>query len=695
MINDRYLPVLEPAHKRFLEDFRSLPDDAQCLYIRMLNRRGRIFDGRKFTYKEIQNITDQITILLNAGFVKGLKNSDVKSWFKVVTRDLLIDLISSQCANGSFGRSWPKSELIKFALHQLDFSHSTMQGAMENFIVQIRADDIGYLLFLFFGKIEQGLTRFTLRDLGVSGTSGYKTRFKPRFKDKASALNAWFYIQKQSEIELLDGNEFAEWGNQMASWPDAIGDQSVLLRQKVIYQLGERIEKYGETGLAEQVYATAHSWPASERLVRIVYARGDKQRAMTLLDNMMNDPSCDEELLFAEDFHQRKYHQKRTSRITDILRSGQVIKLDESFRNSPEEGAAEYFRVRGAQVFHSENRLWRKLFGLLFWELLFEDEFSSIYNDFERSPKDLGTGKFYPLYSAQIEKQLAMIFDTAYMLKRLLATIARQYGKANSIFRWQPDMFDEIKAFVQGSPAESVSQILRRMAKDYPGNSSGFPDLLVIKKNHAQFIEIKTEGDQLRRNQLKQIVALEQAGFAVEVNRVQWVVDPNQVYAVVDIETTGRRSATNRITEIGVVKIRNNQIIDEWQTLINPGRRISGEITRLTGIDNEMVSDAPPFSTIADTFRAFTEGAIFVAHNARFDYGFISDEYRRLDQSYHRPTLCSCVQMRKWYPGHRSYSLKNLCEIFHIDLDSHHRALCDAKAAAELLKLVNQKRIDA
>jgi len=85
--------------------------------------------------------------------------------------------------------------------------------------------------------------------------------------------------------------------------------------------------------------------------------------------------------------------------------------------------------------------------------------------------------------------------------------------------------------------------------------------------------------------------------------------------------------------------------------------------------------------------------AIFAAHNVNFDYGFVSAEFGRIGQKFRYPKICTCASMRKHYPGYRSYSLKNLCLEFQINLESHHRALCDAKAAAELLFLVNDKRI--
>ena len=107
-----------------------------------------------------------------------------------------------------------------------------------------------------------------------------------------------------------------------------------------------------------------------------------------------------------------------------------------------------------------------------------------------------------------------------------------------------------------------------------------------------------------------------------------------------------------------------------------------------------MVRDAPVFAEIADSFMTFMGDGIFVAHNVNFDYGFISYEYERLERRFRFPKLCTCAGMRRKYPGHESYGLGNLCQLYEIELESHHRALCDARAAGHLLNLINSKRID-
>lgn len=99
-----------------------------------------------------------------------------------------------------------------------------------------------------------------------------------------------------------------------------------------------------------------------------------------------------------------------------------------------------------------------------------------------------------------------------------------------------------------------------------------------------------------------------------------------QDYVVVDIQTTGGWASSDRITEIGAVKVRNHQVVGEWHSLLNPQKSIPSKITQLTGITNDMVRDAPLFAEMADSFMQFMGDGIFVAHSVNFDHGFIARE---------------------------------------------------------------------
>ncbi|MBL8481556.1 MAG: 3'-5' exonuclease, partial [Rhodocyclaceae bacterium] len=107
--------------------------------------------------------------------------------------------------------------------------------------------------------------------------------------------------------------------------------------------------------------------------------------------------------------------------------------------------------------------------------------------------------------------------------------------------------------------------------------------------------------------------------------------DLNQPLAIVDLETTGASPRHDRVTEIGIVFMADGKVEREWSTLVQPGCPIPPAIQRFTGITDDMVRDAPRFADLADTLRAMLAGRIFVAHNARFDYGFLRSEYRRLN----------------------------------------------------------------
>jgi DNA polymerase III subunit epsilon len=156
------------------------------------------------------------------------------------------------------------------------------------------------------------------------------------------------------------------------------------------------------------------------------------------------------------------------------------------------------------------------------------------------------------------------------------------------------------------------------------------------------------------------------------------------MFAIIDIETTGSNPKTDKITEIAVVIHDGTRIIREFSTLINPECKIPYHISSLTGITNEMVTDAPRFFEIARELVELTQDAIFVAHNVAFDYGFICSEFRRLGYHYKRDQLCTVRLSRKLIPGHRSYSLGRLCNDLNIAINGRHRALGDAAATAKL-----------
>ncbi|MDT0649193.1 exonuclease domain-containing protein [Autumnicola edwardsiae] len=157
-------------------------------------------------------------------------------------------------------------------------------------------------------------------------------------------------------------------------------------------------------------------------------------------------------------------------------------------------------------------------------------------------------------------------------------------------------------------------------------------------------------------------------------------------FAVIDVETTGGGISGNRLTEICIVLLQGSEILDKYTTLINPEKIIPNYITSLTGIDNELLEDAPKFHEVADAIEEFTKGAVFVAHNVNFDYNVLRNEFKALGRNFTRKKLCTVRLSRKLIPGLFSYSLGKLCSSINIPLNNRHRAEGDTDATVILFQ---------
>ena len=159
----------------------------------------------------------------------------------------------------------------------------------------------------------------------------------------------------------------------------------------------------------------------------------------------------------------------------------------------------------------------------------------------------------------------------------------------------------------------------------------------------------------------------------------------DQPVACVDLETTGGHALHHRVIEVGVVLMEGGEVVEEWSSLVNPGCRIPRNIEDFTGISNDMVADAPDFAALQREVLGRLEGRLFVAHNARFDYGFLRSEFRRLGVRFRAPVLCTVKLSRRLYPGERGHNLDAVMARHGISCSARHRALGDAQVLAALL----------
>lgn len=168
------------------------------------------------------------------------------------------------------------------------------------------------------------------------------------------------------------------------------------------------------------------------------------------------------------------------------------------------------------------------------------------------------------------------------------------------------------------------------------------------------------------------------------------------LYSIIDVEATGGNAKTDRLTEIAIFLYDGRKVVDKYTSLINPERPIPPYVQKLTGISDEMASQAPFFKDICDDILNMTKNSFFVAHDCKFDYDFIKAEFDKCGHhDFKMPRLCTLSLSQLLFPEVPFYSLGKLCKSLGIPIEARHRAEGDAYATVQLFQkliLADKKR---
>ncbi len=164
-----------------------------------------------------------------------------------------------------------------------------------------------------------------------------------------------------------------------------------------------------------------------------------------------------------------------------------------------------------------------------------------------------------------------------------------------------------------------------------------------------------------------------------------------KTFAIVDVETSGT-GRSDRIIEIGILRIQNGVCVETYKTFLNPEKQISTWITRLTGITNSDLEDAPQFEDVADEVARLLKGAIFVAHNVAFDYAFIKSEFARADRFFEAQCLCTVRLSRLLSPRAKHHNLSAVIRRHKLTCESRHRAFDDAHALWQFMQWGHRRK---
>ncbi len=683
-VNQYCAHLLETPHQDYLSGFEKLDADSQCLLIRLLARKHTFVKHSSLKYAEIDDLNTAKSILEKGGFIGAPTHQDWTELSRLMTKPELQHILS--LAGMKVRASSKKEQMVEMA-QSLDTAQIALSELSKWYLVKLQQDTVDYLFFLFFGDLRNRLQKFAMRDLGVLKVRKTDGDAVARFSHREHALNTFNLLRHQRDFKQCP-DVFFEQACEYAVNTKTACSGSKQARDKLLLDLGLHAAQLSpERALA--LWQQSSAPKATERWVRLMYHHYGKDAAQAEIEclrNKANLPSASR--VFIEDFYARKYLGKRTSIYTDMLRAtDRHLQLDEAYINDVEEGVIGHYLTQDQQALFTENKLWRVLFAFTFWPILYTKQ----HSEFDRLPAPLHDLNFYQTHRTTIEERLRLLSNIGQAITEFTKLATQHYGYPTGLFRWRPDLMDMLIPCLRFAPEHAIENTLRRMTKNFEHTKDGYPDIMVVQDDTLRFEEIKAPGDVLRPNQLVSIQRLRESGFTVDVTQVEWATNPEQVYAVVDIETTGGRKSGNAITEIAVVKVQGGKIIDQWSTLVNPQKPIPRHITHLTGIDNNMVRSAPVFAEVADELKSQLRSSIFVAHNVGFDYGFIKAAYEQIGQNFRMPKYCTVRSARRAFPGLTSYSLGNLTKEFDIELRNHHRALSDATATAHLLRLIQDQ----
>lgn len=511
-VASRYEHVLDQPEYDFYEAFRRLSEDAQCLYIRFSNRKGVFFRVEKINYMEISDIRLAKEELISRGFIRINESCD-PAQFRLFTKAKLLS-----CFN--FLEKNKKKEEI---LHELTGEDISSIHEKEEIAETLKVGEVEFIKLLFFGNRYSQMTEFVVRDVGNIKIEKFNDKqFKPWCESREEALS----VMRISEIKTLvrqiineglifDGTAYSIPWKSLLKYPVAAKQGG-----KLLLEIGKYLEQCDQLEMALAHYKLTKMHPARERTVRLLEKLDRKNEAIDLAGEMMDQPVNASEFIFATDFI-RKTGNRMNRSMTRRLKTAPALKISNTHQRV-EHAVLAHFQEDGWQGVHSENFVWKGLFGLVFWKEIFDQEHGSFHHPLQREPSDLEDPSFFLNRNDQLRAMLATITSKATLLKHIETTFSEKEGIANRLVIWNESLIPTIKAIVDRVTLKSLKKVLMEMPKNIRDNCTGFPDLFIWKDRDYWFYEIKSPNDQLSAQQLFWLDYLQNSGIKADVLRVTY-----------------------------------------------------------------------------------------------------------------------------------------------------------------------------
>lgn len=502
-ILEKHPALLNEDELATLNTFIALPKEAQCLYVRLLTRKGPYFRSDKLVYAEVPNLAATLE-LLNEQFTVAMPNS--------IPTDAFANLLTKPELAKCFPKlaKLNKQSMCEALASQSDeISISHLNSLNQPPLIIFRLHDNHWQVFrtLFFGNAHQDLTEFVLNDLGLVTFENYPVPASNSIWSSREALEEYLNLNSISDALTLhwESNRERDTALPLSTWHAMAGelteikrhDRAEARRQKFGLRVARAFERHEAWQDALALYATTPRPPSRERQARILEKLGENNKATELCQQMQDHPLSPQETEFALG----RLSSKKSSRAAVWKQHTETLTLTSS-PEGVEHDVALYFQNTGVHAWHLENGLIMSLFALSFWPVIFADVPGAFFHPFQRGPADLSDHDFL----AKRETELNACWKT-FESKKWQDVIEQRWAEKSGIanpFAYWPDIAWPIAELALSVvPKAHWRAMFERIWNNPKAHRNGLPDLLVIdtESNTYELVEVKGPGDQLQPNQ--------------------------------------------------------------------------------------------------------------------------------------------------------------------------------------------------
>ncbi len=536
-VNRLYGILLNEAERDFVDRFAALSIDAQCLFVRFSNRKGLFFRVNKLIYPEIIDLPAALGELLLAGMVERLSAQHAGlagDVLGVFTKPELLELLPLEPDEGRLLDKQKKHDVVRYATQELNFGEIATSLTTRETVVKLSYEaEVMMVKYLFFGNRGSDMTEFVVRDLGMVNFERYdESKLTARFRSRKevedklliSLTSETLYELKQAETPAEDiYNWFLNWNETRPE----LTEIAIPGYQRLVLKVGAYLEKQKLPDQALVVYELSDKVPARERRVRLLFKNGLMDEALALCDEIAVTPQNADERYFAQDFREKilGLSEKRRSRksTTRFLSDAEAVAIPAAYRHHVEEGVMNYYLEQGQDAAFTENYPWRGLFGLAFWDIIYDANVQAIHHPLQRAPSDFYLPDFYLKRESLLKKRLDELATTADWQQHIEGVFHAKYGITNVLVDWSETLLDLVHRLIALLDPAQLRLILLEMARNLRENTRGFPDLLVWDETGTySFVEVKSPTDHLSAQQLHWMEYFQAIGVQGKVVRVVW-----------------------------------------------------------------------------------------------------------------------------------------------------------------------------